>query len=104
MSVLKRIRRIPDRVVPISDAALKTWLGTVENRKDAQKKEALAKAKLLTELGTAEAGETSDGQIVTYFEQKTGGLLTKELRQAHPDIAAQFTNLATHRVLRLKKT
>lgn len=103
LEVLKRIRREPETVVDIPDMLVGSWIGATEVRKEAQKKEANAKAALLTELGTAEAGRTPDGRLVTFYEQKTGGLLTKELRQAHPDIAAQFANPGRHRVLRLKK-
>jgi len=103
LSVLKRIRREPDSCVEISDVTVDAWLQAAEARKKAAAFEERCKAILIQLLGTAEAGKTPSGQLVTYYEQKTGGLLTKELRQAHPDIAAQFANPGTHRVLRLKK-
>jgi predicted phage-related endonuclease len=103
MDVLKRIRRIPETVADISDISLGKWLGLKEASKEAVKKEKAAYAEIVTQLGQAEAGQTSDGQMVTFFEQKTGGLLTKKLREEHPDIAARYANPGRHRVLRLKK-
>ena len=104
LEVLKRIRRVPDTVADITNAALDTWLSDVEARKGCVKEEYLSKSEMIVQLGTAEAGQTPDGRLVTFYEQNTGGLLTKELRQAHPDIAARFANPARHRVLRVKKT
>ncbi len=103
LEVLKRIRRVPDTIAEVSDVKLGLWLGAVELRKKAQSDEERMKANVIAELGQAEAGQCEDGYLVTFYEQNTGGLLTKELRQAHPDIAAKFANPARHRVLRVKK-
>lgn len=104
LEVLKRIRREPEKVVELSsDDVLNHWLGSVIVRKAVQREEEEYKAVLIAELGTAEAGRAPDGQMVTFFEQRTGGLLMKELKLAHPDIAAEFANPGRHRVLKLKK-
>ena len=103
LEVLKRIRREPDTVVAIPQETVDMWLLSVEERKESEKIEEKYKAQLLGLIGTSEAGRTPSGLLVTYYEQRTGGLLTKDLTRDHPDIAARYANPGTHRVLRVKK-
>lgn len=104
LEVLKRIRREPKTIVDIPQDAVDMWLLAVEKRKECEKLEDKYKAVVLDDIGIAEAGRTPSGLLVTFYEQRTGGLLTKELAKDHPDIAALYANPGTHRVLRVKKT
>ena len=85
-------------------------LGAIAWRKDrmeriaemeAEKRE--AEAIIMKALEDADTG-TSNGQtLVTWKEQTTNRLDTKALKEAHPELVAEFTKASTTRVLRIKE-
>lgn len=66
----------------------------------AEQRENEAKAQLQAALGDAEAGLVGGERVVSWRTQSARRLDGKALREAHPDIAKQFTNETTQRVLR----
>ena len=103
LEVLKRIRRRPDSIVPVGPTIVDRWLAAKEAVAITEEHVEQLKAQILHELGDAEAGRLPDGRLVTYYSQRNGGLLSKELAAAHPKIAAEFANNKTHPVMRIKK-
>jgi predicted phage-related endonuclease len=103
LDVLKRIRRREGSIVPVGPSIVDKWLAAKEAVAIVEERVEELKAKIIHELGDAEAGELPDGRWVTYYQQRNGGLLTDELRAAHPAIAAEFANEKTHPVMRIKK-
>jgi predicted phage-related endonuclease len=105
LATLKRIVRTPEKAVEFDARQAKlvnTWIDwrrtstIVGHAKDA------AWAAVLAEFGDAEAATLPDGRQVTYLEQASGRLQTKEIKAAHPEIAAQF-KAPDVRVARIKK-
>ena len=71
LSVLKRLRREPEKVIQLERTDLvEAWLEAKERAREAQKAAEAAQAALVAALGDAEAAELPDGRQVTYFEQK----------------------------------
>ena len=85
-------------------------LAVIEQRKEvteriaeleAEKRE--CEAYVMKALEDAEVGTFDGRTIVTWKEQTTNRLDTKALKEAHPDLAAEFTKASTSRVLRIKE-
>lgn len=88
LSLLKRIRRIPKKVVQVETDIVKNWLGAREALRLADKVKKEAEKVLLTALGDAEAADCELGRL-TYFEQSR-----KEY----------VVDASTYRVARFKQT
>lgn len=73
LETIKRIKRIPDSIADISDADLLEWEQLKAVEKSAKENLDAAKSRLLASIGDAEAGETSSGRMVTYFETNRSG-------------------------------
>lgn len=102
--VMKNIRRVPGKTVPIDFALVQAWLDAKEAAKKADAEKELAEAKLKGALGDAEAGEAAGGLFV-YAEENAGERFdTKGFKTAHPDLHKQFTSKGTRRVPRWKAT
>ena len=69
IGTIKKIKRIPEKVVPLEDTVVEAWIKAKEAKGVAEKAEEEAKRAVLAALGDAEAGECSLG-TVTYLEQK----------------------------------
>jgi hypothetical protein len=70
IEVLKRMRRVPNKTVPVSGELLDAWVTARAALKVATEEEEAFKAAVLAELGDAEAGDPGDGRLLTYFEHK----------------------------------
>jgi len=68
---------------------------------EAEKRE--AEATIMKALAEADAGTLHGSTVVTWKEQTSNRLDTKALKEAHPDLAAEFTKASTTRVLRIKE-
>lgn len=87
ISLLKRIRRVPNKIVQVESDVVKKWLDAKETLRLADKDKKDAEQVLLTVLGDAEAADCGLGRV-TYFEQSRKEYL----------VAA-----STYRVARFKK-
>jgi len=103
LGILKRVRREPGKIIPVEPTAVELWEKAKAARLWIKDAEESAQARVLDMLGDAEAGQLPDGRQVTYKQQNTGGLRTKDLRLAYPEIAKEFANTKTHGVLRITK-
>jgi putative phage-type endonuclease len=99
VEVLKRVRREPESSTIIDDTVFAAWLEAKAIAKEAKRAEDEAKARLLEQLGTAEAGECSMGRI-TFLAQSRKGFDSKRLQAEHPDLAAEYLTTSSYRVLR----
>lgn len=89
IEVLKRMKRVPSKIVDVPAALVFNWKTARKIRLDNEKVEATAEAALITAIGDAEAGN-SDAGVVTYLE-------TTQNRKA------QEARVVTFRTLREKK-
>jgi putative phage-type endonuclease len=107
MAILKRIVRVPSKIVEIEPALIQHWQNAISSRKTAEEIEESAKAELLAALGDAEAGnyKGEDGlsYMLTYFMQQTRRIDEKKLKEEKPDIAKQYEKILEFRVPRIKK-
>ncbi len=103
LEVAKRMKREPKKTVEIDPVLVQHWFNAKEMLKGATGVEEAAKAKILAELGDAEAATYGPEKLLTYFEQTLRTIDSKRLREEKPEIAAKYTNVSTHRVLRDKK-
>lgn len=76
IEVLKRVRRVPEKIVDVPDALVLSWQSANETRLDAEKTEKAAKETLITALGDAEGGNCGQG-LVTFFETQRKGYEVK---------------------------
>lgn len=68
MDALKRMRRQPNKTVPIDETIIMAWLDAKAKAAEAKQTKDEIEAALLASLGDAEAGAFGDGQLVTYME------------------------------------
>jgi putative phage-type endonuclease len=68
LEVLRRVRRIPEKVVDVSDEIVDAWRVLRSARLKAEDEEQAAQAAVIAALGDAEAGQCPLGRLVTYFE------------------------------------
>lgn len=78
LDVLKRVRRVPKKVVPVKREAYENWIAARAARLQAADDEDVAKAALITALGDAEAGEVDGVGTFTYMETHRKEFTTKE--------------------------
>lgn len=86
-SILRRLRREPNKVVSIPGTIVSNWLDAKAAAAEAAKAKEIAEAVLLTCLGDAEAGDSEAGRV-TFYEQTRKGYTVED---------------KTYRVLRLPK-
>lgn len=98
---IKRIRREPETTVLLADALVNDWLAAKENLKAAETVKSEAERAMLTALGTAEGGVTSNG-LLTYFSQSRTTIDGKTLKADHPAIHEQYAKISEFRVARFK--
>lgn len=101
-AMAKRMKREPGKTIKIDPVLVVNWLNSKESLKLAKDIKEGAEAEMLAALGDAEGGECDLG-ILTYLEQCCRTVKARELRDAYPDIYAQFENVSTFRIARLKK-
>lgn len=77
MDVVKRILRMPSKIVQVPADLITKWNDAKEAAKVASGELDIAKATLIAALGDAEAGESEAGGV-TYFEQKRKAYEVKE--------------------------
>ena len=73
LTLLKRIKRVPDQITDISDAIVNDWAEATAAHLQADAKLKLAKSRLIAALGDGDAGETETGRMITYFETNRTG-------------------------------
>lgn len=88
LDVLKRIRRVPAKVIPVPDSEVVEWLAAKQAWTLAMDKLDAAQATMIAHLGDAEAGVTAEHGAITYYEQTRKGYEVKA---------------STYRVLRHRK-
>ena len=88
IEIIKRVRRLPNKIVPIEPALVVAYQAAHEQEKVAKAKKEQAQVAILAALQDAEAGDYLGGQV-TYFEQS---------RKAYEVQATKF------RVLRIKES
>ena len=77
MRYLRRIKRVPDKVVEVPLATVEMWEKAKAKALRAKRIADDLKAALLTRLGIAEAGSLADGRLLTYFKQNRAGYSVK---------------------------
>jgi predicted phage-related endonuclease len=70
--ILKRLKRVPNKTVPIPVELIGLWEEAKQVAKNAEADAEAVKLAIIAALGDAEAG-TFDGGTVTYFEQSRAG-------------------------------
>lgn len=78
LEVLKRVRREPNKVVPIDPSLVGFWERAKELKRNAEKREEEARRAILTALADAEGGDCGDGRTVTYLETKRKGYAVED--------------------------
>jgi predicted phage-related endonuclease len=102
LEILKRVRREPNRTVPIANALVMDWLEKKAAKKIAEEKAEAAQAAMITAMADAEAAVCDLG-TVTFLEQNRSGIDRKRLAIDHPGILADYVEISTCRVTRFKK-
>jgi predicted phage-related endonuclease len=106
VAFVKRLKRIPEKVVQIEPELIIDWLRTKSNVKWAEQLKDDAEAAMLTALGDAEAAEfvlENERKMLTYFEQSQKRIDSKKLKEELPEIAKQYIKESRFRVARIKK-
>ncbi len=68
LDAIKRMRRQPNKTVPIDETIIMAWLDAKARAAKANQAKDEIEAALLASLGDADAGQFGDGQLVTYME------------------------------------
>ncbi len=103
---IKRIQRIPEKIVEIDPKLIDEWNDAKDKVKWAEAVLEDAKAAMLQALGDAEGGSfymNGQAMLLTYFEQSQRRIDAERLRAEKPEIAKQYTKVTSFRVPRLKK-
>ncbi|HCU25985.1 MAG TPA: hypothetical protein DF383_13285 [Deltaproteobacteria bacterium] len=77
LEVMKRLRRIPKKTIPIEDTLIQEWLEAKASASAAAKLKEESERKVLAALGDAEAAECGLGTL-TYFEQRRSAYTVSE--------------------------
>lgn len=105
LSVVKRLRREPSKVVQFDSDGLtliSAWQTMCDQRKAAEKNEKEYLAAILTKLGDAEAAQCATGTF-TYLEQSRSAFDTKTLKEESPSVYEKYCGETKYRVARFKK-
>jgi len=106
VSFIKRLRRIPKKLVQLDTQLVEAWLDAKKTVKWSEQVLEDAYAEVLTALGDAEAGTftvAGESQMLTYYEHTTMRIDSKRIRAEKPDIAKEYSKASTFRVARVKK-
>ena len=68
LETIKSIKRVPEKIVPLEDDLVRSWLEAKKTAGEAEKIKDKSQRALLSALGDAEAGDCSFGRL-TYFQQ-----------------------------------
>ena len=95
--------RQPGKIIDLGAhvATIEQFEAARKARLEAEKAEDAAKGLLLSALQDGDAG-VAPGWSVKYGEVTTNRLSTSKLKEAHPDIYAQFTEPSSYRKLTIK--
>jgi len=102
LSIAKRMKREPEKVVDIETLIVENWLSAKSTLKIAGEIADKTEAEMLAALGDAEAGRCELG-LVTYYEQEQKRIDSRRLKEEKPEIAAEYLKILRFRVARLKK-
>jgi putative phage-type endonuclease len=104
LEILKKARRQPGRVAQVQPDIGERYRQARQARLDAEKVEREAIKELLAIDPDATAFEFGDpDEWITYFEQSRKQFVQKKFEQDYPELAKQYTEQRTHRVLRVQK-
>lgn len=78
LEVLRRVRRVPEKVVPIPGEFVDKFVAARAARYQAEDAEDAARRDLLAVLDDAEGGQCEDGRLVTYLETKRKGYVVED--------------------------
>ena len=70
--IWRRVRRTPDKIVSVPAELVQAWQAVKQQRKEQEEKERLLHDQLVAALQDAEAGQTEDGHMVTFFANSRG--------------------------------
>ena len=103
--VARRVRRVPKSVSPfeVDAAVVDAWRTANEFRLRWEKAEDAAKEEIFHALGPCESVVDTRGRTLTYMPIKSKGVDLDAFREAHPDLAKQFTVVSESRKLSLSK-
>jgi putative phage-type endonuclease len=101
ISSIKKMRRIPNKVVDLHDDLINRWLSAKNVLKDAEREAEEAQNALLASLGDADGGNSNLGKI-TYMEQATKRIDTDRFKTEAPVLFREFQKETKYRVLRFK--
>jgi predicted phage-related endonuclease len=91
LGVLRRLRRVPEKVVSVDAGLVEAWRAARAARLEDEKAEAAAAAELIAALGDAEGAEFGDPKkIVTYRGHQRTDTDVKRLRAEMPEVYAAY--------------
>lgn len=100
--VLKRVRREPNKIVPVPDSLALAYVEAQAAAKAANEAVDELKCRLLTAMGDAELA-VSNVRDFTYYEVTSNRLDQQSLKDDEPELVARYTRPVTYRTLRVKK-
>lgn len=103
IEIVKRIRRIPEKIVELDPKLVQEWLDAKDKVKWAEEIKKDAQAAMLAAIGDAEGANCGSLGLLTYFQQSSSRIDVDKLKEEQPEIAKQYTKVSTCRVPRLKK-
>lgn len=107
LNSLKRLRREPDTIVALGEAAAEMWEAfelAKERKRAAERDEEELKRLILAELGQAEAGRLMDGRVISFLEQNGARHCDIDrLQVLNPVLYDELVKQTRFRVLRIKK-
>ena len=102
ISILKRYKRVPEKVAEIDPQLARDYQHYAQCVKDAEALKEDAQAKLLAAMGDAEAADFGDAEkLFTYAETKTNRFAVAEFKAANPELHREFCRESAFRSLRL---
>lgn len=102
LDLLKLRKRAAGLSVAVAPEVVSEWLKANEAKKQAEKVEEFAKAKLIAALGDAEIGDAGELGQVTYLSATRTGIDAKRLKAEQPEVAAKYIQQSQYRTLRHK--
>jgi len=105
LDVLKRIHRVPNKIVPGCEHVEDCWheRQVIKNEEKSSREAAEhLQAQIVAYMGDAEVVEMKDGSWVTYMSQSRESLDTKRLKKERPDVYAEYMKKTYYPVMRTK--
>lgn len=104
LEVLKRVRRVTDKVGEAPAELIQAYEAICDALRTAELEKEALQAAILTKMGDAEAATFGDpSRWVTYFPQKRAAVDAKRMRIEQPEIYRNYATDIEYRVLRIAK-